>query len=237
MPKSTLTAKLAAMLLLALALGGCATTYVPISWYQGKRVQRLSRSDQTLSVLYEHYDPQRKTLRVSGNSFDEAMWPSEVKYHLGAYRKDSQLIYSNLYQSYSDPELRDLMLHEFAHHIWFQGMNQQQREQWMSYLAQHPSPLQQMVRSVYSQPEEYDTEDFAFTIEYARPSDIQELAKLNLITPQESDQIVAQLKGRQQAESLPASIRTYLEASLAPASSNVEKKGTPSDHEISGQPR
>jgi len=182
--------KVATILVLALSLGGCATTYVPISWNFGEQVQTLSRTDPVLAILFNRYDPARETLRVTGASFDEVMMPSEVKYHLGAYRRDTKLIYRSLYQEYSDHELRDLMAHEFAHHIWFGFMSTQLREKWVEYLAEHPAPVQRMVRGTYVPPE-YDSEDFAFVVEYARPVDILELAQLNIISSQECEQLLS----------------------------------------------
>jgi len=178
------------VLLLALLAGGCATTYVPISWGFGDKVQQISRSDLMLMTLFDRYDPGRGTLRVAGASFDEVMMPSQVKHHLGAYRPDTKLIYRSLYQDYSEGQLRTLMLHELAHHIWFSAMSQEQRDQWQAHLRMNPSPLQRMVRRVYSRSSDYDTEDFAFTVEYARPVDLQELARLNIITPEERDAIL-----------------------------------------------
>jgi len=176
--------------LLAMLTGGCQTTYIPVSWEMGEKVQNLSRSDVTLATLYSHYDPSRQTLRVDGASFEEVMMPSEVDHHLGAYRPDTKLIYRNIYHQFSDNDLRDLMVHEFAHHIWFNSMNAEQRELWKQHLVANPTPLQDMVRRVYKSPAQYDTEDFAFTIEYARPVDIEELATLNLITAEERDAIL-----------------------------------------------
>jgi hypothetical protein len=191
---STVIKRIVVLLLLALTLGGCATTYVPISWSMGDRVRQLSRSDQTLALLFNRYDPARATLRVGGVSFDEVMMPSEVKYHLGAYRRDTKLIYRNLYQEFNDQELRDLMLHEFAHHIWFSAMTPKQQVRWGVHLEQNPSPLQTMVRQNYPLPSDYASEDFAFTVEYARPVDIEELARMNLITPAERDIMLAGAK-------------------------------------------
>jgi len=188
--------KIALIFLLALSSSGCATTYIPISWNMGDKVQELSRSDLTLAILFNHYDPERSTLRVAGTSFDEVMMPSEVKFHLGAYRPDTGLIYRNLYQNYNDRELRDLMVHEFSHHVWFNFMTQDQRDAWEEHLELNPSPLQAMVRCVYPRPADYGTEDFAFTVEYARPVDIEALARLHLISPQESETLLsAQQKG------------------------------------------
>jgi hypothetical protein len=182
--------KAATFLLIALSLGGCATTYVPISWNFGEQVQSLSRTDPVLAILFNRYDPGRETLRVSGASFDEVMMPSEVKYHLGAYRRDTKLIYRSLYQAYSDHDLRDLMAHEFAHHIWFGFMSPQLREKWVNYLADNPAPVQRTVRGTYAPPE-YDSEDFAFVVEYARPVDILELARLEIISSEECEKLLS----------------------------------------------
>jgi hypothetical protein len=182
--------KIAVISALACLLGGCSATFVPISWGFGEKVQHLSRSDLTLVTLYNRYDPQRQTLRVGGESFNEVMMPSEVEHHLGAYRQDTKLIYRNLYHEFGDNDLRDLMVHELAHHIWFIFMSPQQRNDWQEHLALNPSPLQGMVRSLYSRPADHDPEDFAFTVEYARPIDIEELARLKIINDQERDAIL-----------------------------------------------
>lgn len=174
----------------AFVLCGCATTYVPVSWGFGEKVQKLSRSDLTLATLFDRYDPERTTVRIGGSSFDEVMMPSEVKSHLGAYRPDTKLIYRNLYQEYNDKELRDLVLHEFAHHIWFTSMSREQRNLWRTHLRLNPSPYQAMVRMIYQNPADHDSEDFAFTVQNARPVDIQALATFNIITAQESDAIL-----------------------------------------------
>lgn len=177
-------------LLMALLISGCATTYVPISWGQGDVVKKLSREDLFLSTLFNRYDPDRNTLRVSGASFDEVMMPSEVKLHLGAYRPDTKIIYKNLFQQYTEGQLRSVMLHELAHHVWYNGMSIQQREDWRQYLATNPTRLQAIVRSTYKQGTDFDSEDFAFAVEYARPSDIEELATLKIITPEEREKIM-----------------------------------------------
>jgi len=194
MPSGTVIRKIAAVLLLALALGGCSATYVPISWGMGEQVQQLSRSDLTLAILFDRFDAGRKTLRVSGESFAEVLMPSEVPHHLGAYRPDTMLIYRNLYQDYSDQELRDLMVHEFAHHVWFSALNRAQRKQWHQHLEENPSPLQAMVRKVYPLPSDYDSEDFAFTVQHARQVDIEELVRMKIITLEERDTLIAALK-------------------------------------------
>ncbi|MBU5612005.1 hypothetical protein [Geomonas azotofigens] len=175
---------------MALILSGCATTYVPISWGNGDKVKKLSREDLFLTTLFNRFDPDRSTVRVSGTSFDEVMMPDEVKFHLGAYRPDTKLIYRNLFQDYSDSQLRSVMLHELAHHVWYNGLTSQQREDWRLYLATRPTPMQAIVRSTYKQGSDYDSEDFAFTVEHARPCDLDELALLKIITPEERDKIM-----------------------------------------------
>lgn len=194
--------KLASLVLFLLLAGGCATTYVPISWGQGEKVKELSSSDLFLATLFDRYDPRRSTLRVAGESFDQVMMPSEVKYHLGAYRPDSKLIYRNLYQSYSDDSLRSLILHELAHHIWHTGMSQQQREQWRDHLSAHPSPFQDKVRRTYPRWTDWDNEDFAYTVENARDIDIEQLAGINLISAGERDALLLQ-RAMQQARLAP----------------------------------
>lgn len=184
--------KILSLLLLALLSNGCATTYVPVSWGLGDKVKEFSRSDLFLTTLFNRYDPSRSTLRVTAQSFDEPMMPSEVKNHLGAYRPDTKLIYRNLYQDYSDQQLRSLMLHELAHHVWFTGMTQDQRQQWEAHLYQYPSPLQMMVRRVYPRGSDYKTEDFAFTVQHARKVDIEALASIKVITEMERDALITQ---------------------------------------------
>lgn len=179
--------------LLVLSLQGCATTYIPVSWGMTEKVQQASRTDVTLATLFNRYDPQRTTLRVNGKSFDEVMMPEQVKYHLGAYRRDTKQIYKNLYREYNDVELRDLLVHELAHHIWFNHMSNKQQNRWRRYLALNPSPLQVMVRSTYNRPAEWDSEDFAYVVEYARPDDLEELAKLEVLTRQECDKLLLAL--------------------------------------------
>lgn len=182
--------KYAVITILALLAGGCSATYIPISWGLGEKVQQLSRSDLTLVTLFNRYDPQRQTLRVAGDSFDEVMMPDEVEHHLGAYRQDTKLIYRNLYQQFNDNQLRDLMAHELAHHIWFFHMSPEQRAHWRVHLDMNPTPLQDMVRKVYRNPADHETEDFAFTVQKARPVDIEELSWLKIITPQERDALL-----------------------------------------------
>ncbi|WP_136515363.1 hypothetical protein [Geomonas edaphica] len=179
------------MLLLALMLAGCSTTYVPVSFGQGDLAKKLSHEDPFLRLLFDRYDPQRSTLSVSGPSFDEVMMPSEVKDHLGAYRRDSKVIYRNLYQEYTRDQLCSLMLHEFSHHIWYYGMKQEQRDAWRAHMAAHPTALQALVRSTYRPGSDFDTEDFAFTVEHARPVDLDELATLQIITPDDRDALMA----------------------------------------------
>lgn len=222
--------KILLFLLLALVTGGCATTFVPISWGFGDKVQQLSRSDLFLKTLFDRYDPGRSTLRVAGASFDQVMMPSQVKHHLGAYRRDTKLIYRSLYQEYSDAQLRTLMLHELSHHIWYSGMNESQREQWRSHLRQNPSPLQAMVRRVYSQNYDYDTEDFAFTVEFARQVDLEALATVNVIGSDERDAIMKDLR-MPQPSILPLSHAGFVTKTPEPAAGSPQpmKKGNESD--------
>ena len=180
------------MLLLLLLTSGCATTYIPISWGISYKVKKISSSDPFLTTLFNRYDANRNTLRVAGNSFDQVMMPSQVEHHLGAYRPDTRLIYRNLYKTYTDDQLRSLLLHELAHHVWHTGMSQMQREQWRGHLEQNPSPLQAMVRAVYPYGSDYDSEDFAFVVEHARNIDIEELARLKVIDSKERDSLLTQ---------------------------------------------
>lgn len=183
-----------ALFLLSLLMGGCTATYIPISWGMGEKVQHLSRSDLVLSILYQRYDSKRQTLAVSGASFNEVMMPSEVQHHQGAYRFDTKLIYRNLYQEYTDQQLRNLMVHELAHHIWYVHMTPQQRLDWGTHLDENPTPLRDMVRRNYKRPEDHPTEDFAFSLEYAREVDIEELARLKLLTEEERDKILKEIQ-------------------------------------------
>ena len=225
-PYGPVRGKIVVFILLALSLCGCATTYVPISWYSGDKVRGLSRSDLTLAILFNRYDPERKTLAVSGESFDEVMMPSEVKHHLGAYRKDTKLIYRNLYLEYNDRDLRDLMVHEFSHHIWYTAMSEAQREEWGLHLGRNPSPLQGMVRNIYRNPADFDSEDFAFTVEYARPADIRKLAQMKLISDGECDAILAELKPRSQPATPVGDAGTAAaRPELAKAVPSTEEKG------------
>lgn len=177
------------LLAAALFLTGCSTTYIPVSWGMGERVQRISRDDATLAILFKRYDPARKTLRVMADSFDEAMMPSEVKHHQGAYRPDLQLIYRNLYLEYSDLELRNLMVHELAHHVWFTRLSREAQQEWHDHLLRHPSPWQDVVRRSYPNPASFDAEDFAFTVEFARETDIAMLVYLKVISPAEGHEL------------------------------------------------
>lgn len=192
-----------AVLSLSLVLNGCAAVYVPISWDYFDEVQKLSRSDMLLAILYDRYDPDRQTLRGTGTSFEEVLKPVEVKHHLGAYRKDTKLIYRNLYNEYTATGLRNLLAHEFAHHIWFSFMKPDQREQWEEHLARNPNPLQVMVRRVYGRLADYAAEDFAFTVEAARPVDINELAAIGVITIKERDTLLAAQNQRQSSPTPP----------------------------------
>lgn len=193
MPRGATVTYLTLLVLWSLIGTGCATTYIPISREYRAQVHQMSRSDVTLSILFERFDPQRGTLRGGEESFNETMWPSEVPHHLGAYRTDTDLIYTNLYLTYSNDQLRELLIHELAHHIWFKAMSDTQRQGWTDYLAANPSPDQETVRRNYLHPQEFPAEDFAFTIQHARPADYRELEHLHLLTGQESDALVAEV--------------------------------------------
>ena len=203
------------VLLLALTASGCSTTYVPISWGFGEQVRQISRSDQFLTALFNRFDPDKKTLRVSGESFNEVMMPSEVRSHVGAYRRDTRLIYRNYYQQYTEEQLRSLMLHELAHHVWYTGMNQKQHEQWLEHLRKRPSPLQSMVRRLYGPEADLDSEDFAFTVQNARPVDLEELARLNIITPLERDALLKSALAVQTAAAASPHGQALLHAAVA----------------------
>lgn len=183
---------LGAVILLAFLTGGCTATYIPISWGMGEKVHKLSRSDRTLAILFDRYDPKRQTLRVAGESFEEVMMPSEVPHHLGAYRKDTKQIYRNMYNEYTDQQLRDVLLHEMAHHIWFGSMTKTQREEWIEHLDENPSHVREMVRRIYHRSTDHDPEDFAFAVEYGRQADLEKLADMNLISVEERDVILAE---------------------------------------------
>ena len=217
--------KILSLLLLALLSSGCTTTYVPVSWGLGDRVKQYSRSDLFLATLFNRYDPDRSTLRVTGNSFDEPTMPSEVKHHLGAYRPDTKLIYRNLYQEYSDRELRSLMLHELAHHVWYTGMSTDQQQQWEGHLFEYPSPLQAMVRRVYPLSSSYGTEDFAYTVEHARKVDIEALARIKIITNAERDALLKQGVLTHTGAVAGAGIPTMRGESLTPGSMLPAQKG------------
>lgn len=189
---------------LSLVLNSCSASYVPVSWDYFNEVHELSRSDMLLAILYDRYDPDRKTLRGTSTSFQEVLMPAEVKNHLGAYRKDTKLIYRNLYNKYTTADLRTLLAHEFAHHIWFSSMTPAQRVQWEEHLVRNPSPVQVMVRRVYGRITDYAAEDFAFTVESGRPVDIKELAVIGLITITERDTLLATQNQRQSSSTHPA---------------------------------
>lgn len=190
--------RLAAAAVVVVMTSGCAATYVPVAWGYTKKVRTLAAEDPTLQILFGHCDPEHTTVRFPGESFNEVMMPSEVKNHLGAYRPDTKQIYRNLEYTPNDEQLRDLLVHEIAHHCWYNKFSEGQRIEWQQHLASNPSPLQDMVRRVYPDPRSYDTEDFAFTIEYARPTDVQELVRMKVITEPEGEKLLQVLAKRQQ---------------------------------------
>jgi hypothetical protein len=172
---------------LATVLAGCAPVpFVPISWGMRDRVLALSREDVALAILYARYDPGRETLRIDGPSFDE-FERLENATSGGAYRQDVQLIYRNSETRLNGRELRNTIVHEFAHHIWCRYLTGEQKEEWRAYLQRHPNRWQVMVRKVYPDPQQHDGEDFAYTVEFPRAEDIAELAGLRVITADEAE--------------------------------------------------
>ena len=172
---------------LVTVLAGCAPVpFVPISWGMRDRVLALSREDVVLAILYARYDPVRATLRIDGPSFDE-FEKLENATTGGAYRPDLELIYRNSESQLKGRELRNTITHEFAHHIWYRCLTAEQKEAWRAYLQGHPNRWQVMVRNVYPDPQQYDGEDFAYTVEFPRPEDIAELAELRVITTGEME--------------------------------------------------
>jgi hypothetical protein len=163
-------------------LASCATTFILISWGMRDKVLRLSRQDAVLEILFRHYDPDRQTLRVDEASFNVVEMPHNDWRFEGAYRPQTRLIYRNLEIIPDDRDLRNIMVHEMAHHIWFCFLTKEQKERWCRYLQENPSPWQAVVRSVYQDRSLYDTEDFAYTVEFARKADVEELARLGVIT-------------------------------------------------------
>lgn len=223
MPTGTVI-KIAIAALIVMLLDGCATTYVPISWDHREKVMQLSRSDKALSILFQRYDPQRETLRTGGTSFAEVMWPGQVQHHLGAYRKESRLIYRNLYREFSDTELRDLILHEFAHHIWFQYLSTPQRDHWVEHLLKNPSSVQDLVRSSYRNPGDYDSEDFAFTMQQLRPIDILELTRMNVVTEPEGEILLSLTKSAPRHAGAPRNERAQLGSQAPARPAQVERR-------------
>lgn len=173
------------LLFIALLLTGCATTFVPISWGMREEVLRISRQDEVLNILFNKYDPERKTLRVDGPSFNIVEKPHETWKYEGAYRPDHKLIYRNSEVILAQENLRNVILHEMAHHIWFTYLSTDEKKMWLRYLKENPSDWQTMVRVLYKDSIQYDAEDFAYTIEFAREHDIQELVSLSVISEEE----------------------------------------------------
>lgn len=170
---------------IAAMLAGCAITFIPISWGMREKVLRLSQQDEVLCILFRRYDPERKTLRVDGASFDIVeMQHRDWKYE-GAYRPEHRLIYRNLDAVLDDRDLRNVMTHEMAHHIWFCFLTAEQKAGWCRHLQENPSGWQTMVRRTYEDKRLYDAEDFAYTVEFPRKADIEALARLAIITEDE----------------------------------------------------
>jgi hypothetical protein len=166
-------------------LAGCATTFIPISWGMRDKVLRLSQQDEVLKLLFHRYDPERKTLRVDGASFDIVEMPHKDWRFEGAYRREYRLIYRNLEVMPADGDLRNILAHEMAHHIWANFLTKEQKEGWCHYLQKNPSRWQALVRSIYTDARSYDDEDFAYSVEFPRKIDVEALSRLAIITEDE----------------------------------------------------
>lgn len=166
-------------------LAGCATTFIPISWGMREKVLLLSKQDAVLDILFRRYDPERTTLRVAGESFDIVEAPHSDWRYEGAYRPEYRIIYRNLEATLDGRDLRNVMVHEMAHHIWFNFMTEEQRGGWRRYLEGNPSNWQIMVRRTYEDKRLHDAEDFAYTVEFPRTEDIEALARLAVISEEE----------------------------------------------------
>lgn len=182
---------------IAAMLAGCATTFIPISWGMREKVLGLSLQDEVLRILFQRYDPERTTLRVAGESFDIVEGQHDDWRYVGAYRKEYRLIYRNLEAVLDDQDLRNVMVHELAHHIWFNFLTPVQKEGWCRYLQENPSKWQALVRRIYEDETLHDTEDFAYTVEFPRNADIEELARLGIIT---KDEMHSWVRARAQSE-------------------------------------
>ena len=171
--------------IIAALLAGCATTFIPISWGMRDKVLRISQQDEVLKILFHRYDPERNTLRVDGASFDIVEMPHKDWRFEGAYRREYKLIYRNLDVIPADSDLRNILVHEMAHHIWANFLTKEQKKGWCRHLQENPSRWQALVRSVYADAGTYDDEDFAYTVEFPRKVDVEELARLAIITEDE----------------------------------------------------
>jgi len=171
--------------IIAALLAGCATTFIPISWGMRDKVLRISQQDEVLKILFHRYDPERNTLRVDGASFDIVEMPHKDWRFEGAYRREYKLIYRNLDIIPADGDLRNILAHEMAHHIWANFLTKEQKKGWCQHLQENPSRWQALVRSVYADAGTYDDEDFAYTVEFPRKVDVEELARLAIITEDE----------------------------------------------------
>jgi hypothetical protein len=180
------------VMIIALLLTGCSTTvtYIPISWGMGEKVKNLTQQDEFLKVLFNRYDPERTTLRVSGESFYEVLTPDTAAKRQGAYRTATHLIYRNFEKKLSDQELRSVMTHEIAHHVWFNFLKPEQKTAWQAHLEKNPSEWQKIVRQDYPEKNLHAAEDFAFTIAAPRKTDIEMLASLGVISAKERDAVL-----------------------------------------------
>jgi hypothetical protein len=173
-------------------LTGCVAMYVPISWEHGDQIHNIIDKDPLLSALYKRYDPDRLTLR-GPSGFDELMSPFEVKSHLATYNKTTYAIYINREVNFTDQQLKEIIIHEFCHHIWNIKLDNATKNKWYAYLRQHPSTIQRLV-SLYYPLSNQNVENFAFTLQFPQKEDIKELSTLSILNEEEANAVLSQMK-------------------------------------------
>jgi len=178
-------AKLTVAAAMVVLVACASTTFVPISWGMRDKVLSMSQRDEVLRILFQRYDPERKTLRVDGPSFELVDLPHSNWRFEGAYRAETHLIYRNLDISLEDPDLRNIMAHEMAHHIWSCFLNEEKKKEWGTYLAENPSHWQPVIRQAYRDVKVQSSEDFAYAVTFPRSADVRELATLDIISEEE----------------------------------------------------
>jgi hypothetical protein len=178
-------------LLTALLTTGCVAMYAPIVWNHRAQVNDIVDTEPLLSALYKKYDPQRETLR-GPNGYDEQAFPSEAALRLASYNPLTKIIYINREFAFTDNQLKEVLVHEFCHHIWDNGLDKSVQSSWNEYLKQHPSPLQRLV-GLYYPPGRQEIENFAFTIEFPRKEDIKELVTLSILNESEAEAVLAKM--------------------------------------------